>query len=331
MSLKYNELCEDIKRMPIPNIKIRESWYKRYKVRELFLAGSTGFSLAFFGYQNRDVIWNKIENGVSSVVRYFDLLEREKQKVEAKEEEIEKMGLVMREQKRDYENETKSLTKKLSEVNKKISEVNKKFYESTQIYVKQKQQESINQQEIQTPAKSLEESLRNLSQQIIQSNKSSLNALDALLFQKKPEYGKPSELEEKIEFEKFAEEVRSIDSPSDSRKDYSVPETKLDPRVIPSFHRFVEPLDVIDLHNGSVAVQLDRESYYYKVDPDNLEKLNNIYHDYEQRFRYALSRKSRYMSYKVLEGIFMEKLKTDLRDVIASCERIENSDLSLTQ
>ena len=101
MGLEH-ELC-DVKRIRKPRLRVRESWFKRYKIKDFAIGFLIGASVAFLGYENRDAIGTGIKNVSSSVVEYFDVLEKEKQNVKSKEKDIEKLSLDLGEQKRDYE------------------------------------------------------------------------------------------------------------------------------------------------------------------------------------------------------------------------------------
>ncbi len=101
---------------------------------------------------------------------------------------------------------------------------------------------------------------------------------------------------------------------------YSTPEIKLDPRIIDSVHRFIEPSDVVDMHDGSVAVKLGNGPYR-RVDSYKLDELNRIYEGYCQTAENAVP--NRYRSRKMLEKSVKKNLKADLRRVIINCEKIE--------
>ncbi len=105
---------------------------------------------------------------------------------------------------------------------------------------------------------------------------------------------------------------------------------RLDRRIIPSFRRFVEPADIVDLHDGSVAIQLGKGPYH-RLSPEDLGRLNSIYQSYGQRSRNILGTRKRYVSSKEMQRNMMENLKTDLRRVIMNCEEIEYKDLLARQ
>ena len=115
---------------------------------------------------------------------------------------------------------------------------------------------------------------------------------------------------------------------SSTSLDYSIPKTEIDPRILLSLRRFVEPSDIIDLHDGRVAVRIG-ESSYYKVGLYELEIMDGIYKDYEQKFENALYKGNRYRSRKMLEDCIKKNLKHELRRVVIRCERIED-DYDLT-
>jgi len=104
--------------------------------------------------------------------------------------------------------------------------------------------------------------------------------------------------------------------------DFKTPYIDIDPQIISSFNRFVKPSDLIDLHDGSIAVKLDSGSYH-KVDSEKLKEMDEIYKRYLQICQNALYNKNKYKSRKTIESNVKANLKKELRRVILYCEQIE--------
>ncbi len=131
MSQNNYDIDKKIEKLEKPKVKTRKPWYMRYKIPEIFLAISIVGSAAGIGYTYKEEIGKTVKNTSNSVIEYFDLLEKEREKVQEKQNTLLKFKEESEDKIQDLKLKFKSresfLEKRLSEKNEIIDKYGDKL------------------------------------------------------------------------------------------------------------------------------------------------------------------------------------------------------------